>query len=208
MHSRNVVLAVAALLAGNALAAQKSAVRSVHSLFRRQDYDSQAFQPGSESRIGDTCEEAGGAGYINCGPASEKKCFNPDAGDTCCENGGWVCTTQSFCLVENWCCPDGLDPASCAAERGVTLPEGFSATTNDAAVAEATTEETTETTTEVTSTKYPTEHANTTYPAPTGTDAPDQATDVTMFTGVAARPQQVLGGLVVGAALVLAGSLL
>ena len=99
----------------------------------------------------------------------------------------------------------------------MTLPEGFSATTNDAAVAEATTEETTETTTEVTSTKYPTEvtstkypteHANTTYPAPTGTDAPDQATDVTMFTGVAARPQQVLGGLVVGAALVLAGSLL
>ena len=102
----------------------------------------------------------------------------------------------------------------------MTLPEGFSASSTDAAVAEATTEaateetaeetaeEVTETTTEATSTDYPTEHVNTSYPVATGTGEPDRATNVTMFTGAAAQPQQVLGGLLVGAVLALAGSLL
>ena len=97
MHSRNVVLAVAALLAGNALAARKSAVGSGHSLFRRQDDESQAFVPGNETRTGDTCGEAWGAGYIDCGPESNNLCYNPDDGQTCCENGG--CTSSASRLV-------------------------------------------------------------------------------------------------------------
>lgn len=35
------------------------------------------------------------------------------------------CPAESFCLTNQQCCPNGLDPAECAAERGITLPADF-----------------------------------------------------------------------------------
>ncbi|KXX77945.1 Enhancer of mRNA-decapping protein 4 [Madurella mycetomatis] len=98
----------------------------------------QAFDPTEETGFGETCVEAFGEGYIECGPML---CINPALGDTCCDNS-WGCPADSFCLVQDLCCPTGLDPETCAAENNVSLPPDFGATTTstpeDTATAEPT----------------------------------------------------------------------
>lgn len=94
---------------------------NVH-IFRRQ-----AFDPDEETASGSTCVEAFGPGYIECAPATATKnrlCIIPSEGEICCDNK-WGCPAGSFCLVQDLCCPDGLDPASCAVENGVELPDDF-----------------------------------------------------------------------------------
>jgi hypothetical protein len=90
-------------------------------------YKRQAFDPDETTGSGANCVEAFGEGYIECVPKSESKprlCINPDLGETCCDNK-WGCPGGSFCLVQDLCCPDGLDPKTCAAQNDVTLPPDF-----------------------------------------------------------------------------------
>ncbi|KAK5661828.1 hypothetical protein OQA88_9931 [Cercophora sp. LCS_1] len=87
----------------------------------------QAFDPDESTGSGADCVEAFGKGYIECRAPSgtqRRLCINPDLGETCCE-ASWGCPAKSFCLVEDLCCPDGLDPKTCAAQNDVSLPPGF-----------------------------------------------------------------------------------
>ncbi len=95
MHSRTIILAVAACLAGSALAADKSApVKAPTSVWKR-DTGSQAFSPDNETRQGDTCEEAWGQGSRDCGPRENNLCWNPNEGHSCCED---KCTLSHLLL--------------------------------------------------------------------------------------------------------------
>ncbi|KAK0648580.1 hypothetical protein B0T16DRAFT_456047 [Cercophora newfieldiana] len=90
-------------------------------------YKRQAFDPDETTGSGANCVEAFGAGYIECVPQTDtapRLCINPDLGETCCDNK-WGCPGGSFCLVQDLCCPDGLDPKTCAAQNDVTLPPDF-----------------------------------------------------------------------------------
>ncbi|KAK4149439.1 enhancer of mRNA-decapping protein 4 [Chaetomidium leptoderma] len=89
----------------------------------------QAFDPDETTGNGANCVEAFGEGYIECVPPTASRnrlCINPDLGETCCSNL-WGCPSDSFCLVQDLCCPTGLDPTTCAAQNDVTLPPDFSA---------------------------------------------------------------------------------
>ncbi|KAL8824393.1 MAG: hypothetical protein Q9170_008172 [Blastenia crenularia] len=116
----------------------------------RQD---QSFTPTTSFGQGATCADAFGAGYIDCNGV----CYNPGQGETCCPGAGdaYPCPSDSFCLINGLCCPDvtfpfspllpspypptpppqlltttqGLPASTCAAQNGVTLPEGFSTAT-------------------------------------------------------------------------------
>ncbi|KAK3385747.1 hypothetical protein B0H63DRAFT_510470 [Podospora didyma] len=88
----------------------------------------QAFDPGETTGRGSTCVEAFGAGYIECVPKSATRtrplCYNPTQGQSCCDNL-WGCPRNSFCLVQDLCCPNGLDAKTCAIKNSVTLPPDF-----------------------------------------------------------------------------------
>ncbi|KAI4253098.1 MAG: hypothetical protein LQ352_003908 [Teloschistes flavicans] len=90
----------------------------------RQD---QSFAPTTSFGQGATCADAFGAGYIDCNGV----CYNPGQGETCCAGNGnaYPCPSDSFCLINGLCCPDGLPASTCAAQNGVTLPDNFDAKT-------------------------------------------------------------------------------
>lgn len=85
-----------------------------HVLDKRQD---QQFSPTTTTATGDTCADAFGAGYETCREATattNRLCYNPSVGQSCCSNS-WACPSGSFCLTSGNCCPNGLDPNTCAA---------------------------------------------------------------------------------------------
>ncbi|KAK2737714.1 hypothetical protein FQN55_000929 [Onygenales sp. PD_40] len=120
---RTQFIALASLLAPSVLAADNwtrldtSTVETLRALKVRQGGGS--FKPGEENGFGETCADAFGAGYIQCGTGSS--CYNPDGGESCCTEE-YPCPAGSFCLTAGYCCPDGLDAATCAEEFGITLP--------------------------------------------------------------------------------------
>ncbi|KAL2856081.1 hypothetical protein BJX68DRAFT_229998 [Aspergillus pseudodeflectus] len=48
-------------------------------------------------------------------------CYNTAEDYTCCPGQEHVCPPGSYCLQNPYCCPDGLDPETCAEEFGITL---------------------------------------------------------------------------------------
>ena len=100
-------------------------------LFRRQD--SQAFDFIPSFGFGEDCTDSFGENYEWCGPEDARYCYDPTIGDICCfdKEDPWACPKGSFCLVDGFCCPDGLDPTSCAADEGVSLPADFSIDSNN-----------------------------------------------------------------------------
>ncbi|KAF2835683.1 hypothetical protein M501DRAFT_997825 [Patellaria atrata CBS 101060] len=100
MHSFTVKAFVAsAVLAQLALAGNQ---RLPQRFFRRQ-----AFDPDETTQSGANCVDAFGEGYVECRAESalqNRLCINPDLGETCCENE-WGCPADSFCLVQDLCCP-------------------------------------------------------------------------------------------------------
>ncbi|KAI4128772.1 MAG: hypothetical protein LQ338_002567 [Usnochroma carphineum] len=140
MHSFS--LAATTLFAAGALAGGLNQLVP-RELQVRQD---QSFAPTTSFGQGATCSDAFGAGYIDCNGV----CYNPGAGETCCSGNGDACerhlvvnkeTSQliatltdpcpsdSFCLINGLCCPNGLPASTCAAQNGVTLPQDFSTDT-------------------------------------------------------------------------------
>ncbi|KAL9594588.1 MAG: hypothetical protein Q9219_006948 [cf. Caloplaca sp. 3 TL-2023] len=180
----------------------------------RQD---QSFTPSTSFGQGETCADAFGAGYIDCNGV----CYNPGQGETCCPNNGdaYPCPSDSFCLINNLCCPDGLPAETCAAQNGVSLPQGFSTntatsaglSTSQAPKATVSAVESTasssevfvpSTTAVVAATPYPIPGNATVPPAsgtagPSGTGAGNGPT-VAPFTGGAAGVRVYLGGAVMG----------
>jgi len=107
-------LTFVALLVGQTLAQDDGFTHlNPGSLVRRQG---QGFVPGTTPG----CP----ADWPYCGTSGI--CYLPSRGDTCCPGGTYACPGGSFCLVAPYCCPNGLDPQSCAQQHGVTLPAGYS----------------------------------------------------------------------------------
>lgn len=179
-------LLVSALLASGSLAMDfqewnKLNKRTIVPVQRRQTPGGSAFVPGSNSGSGATCADAFGAGFVQCGTGNE--CFDPSAGESCCQ-ATYPCPSGSFCLINGYCCPNGLDVATCAAENGVTLPAGFTtsgaASPSSSAAAAA-----------ATGTGAITTTATSNYTViPTG--VPTTSAPITPFTG-AASPQNFVG---------------
>ncbi|KAI4191043.1 MAG: hypothetical protein L6R41_000358, partial [Letrouitia leprolyta] len=197
MHSLTITLFAAGALAGNLnyLVPRELQVR--------QD---QSFTPTTSFGQGANCADAFGAGYIDCNGV----CYNPTQGETCCAGNGdaYPCPSDSFCLINGLCCPDGLPAETCAAQNGVTLPQDFSTNTATSAgqtsiaqtpkptisVVESSassSEVFVPSTTAVIATPYPIPQ-NSTAPLPTGTAAPSgtgagAGPTPAPFTGGAAR---------------------
>lgn len=85
---RTQIFAAAALLASSAAATNTwtridtSPADSFRFLRARQGGES--FKPDQTNGSGETCEDAFGAGYIQCGTTG-KVCFNPNIGQSCCD---------------------------------------------------------------------------------------------------------------------------
>ncbi|KAL9619712.1 MAG: hypothetical protein Q9160_005732 [Pyrenula sp. 1 TL-2023] len=149
---------------------------SVRSLVERQD---QSFQPGTNFGSGATCADAFGSGFVQCGTGN--KCFNPSGGESCCSNS-YPCPSGSFCLIDGYCCPNGIDPQTCAINNGVSLPAGFTpgGATTPASTPPASTPTTTPTTTTPPPVYTPPGGSNYTY-HPSGSLT--GSSSVTYFTG-------------------------
>jgi len=75
---------------------------------------------------GDTCAEACGPTQIQCPSTSGLYCYDPAVGDHCCTDGtGNSCSTGYYCTTDGesntYCCPDGMDVASCAVAYSLTV---------------------------------------------------------------------------------------
>ncbi|KAH6857465.1 hypothetical protein BKA58DRAFT_450033 [Alternaria rosae] len=95
-----------------------------HAFGKRQEYQ----PPVNQCGIGDTCEASCGTGYLLCSDPDTFLCYNPDMQETCCEAGSsasWGCPNGDYCLIDGWCCPQGLDPQACALSLSVSLPATF-----------------------------------------------------------------------------------
>ncbi|KAL2106336.1 hypothetical protein VUR80DRAFT_6865 [Thermomyces stellatus] len=104
------------ILALASAAAASSVLKRTVGVVRRQG---EAFDPDEIPFTGE-CSDLGPT-YVECGPLL---CIDPAAGESCCDNQ-WGCPSDTFCLVDDLCCPDGLDPETCAADNGVELPDDF-----------------------------------------------------------------------------------
>ncbi|KAL8656056.1 MAG: hypothetical protein Q9210_000494 [Variospora velana] len=230
MHSFS--LAATTLFAAGAIAGNLNQLVP-RELRVRQD---QSFTPGTSFGQGATCADAFGAGYIDCNGT----CYNPTDGETCCAGAGDACASKppqiriesladtsrtdpcpsdSFCLIDGLCCPNGLSAETCAAQNGVSLPQDFSTNAATSASTAVQTRESTVSAVESTvvesssafvpsttavvlsaTTPFPVPSSNATLPvgtaAPTGTGAP--GTPVTPFTGGVASVKVYCGGLVAG----------
>ncbi|KKZ63791.1 hypothetical protein EMCG_01895 [[Emmonsia] crescens] len=114
-------LAAAAFFVTSALATNTwnrintSPVDNLRSLKARQGGDS--FMPDKTSGSGNTCAEAFGDGYVQCGTG--KTCFNPTIGQSCCSE--YSCPSGSGCLTDGYCCPDSLGPKACLEKFSLSL---------------------------------------------------------------------------------------
>lgn len=174
------------------------AAKQLPAVFKRQDY---SFEP---STIPGGCSAADG--WAMCGA---DLCYLPSRGDVCCDpSSEWACPGGNFCLVDGLCCPDGLDPETCARDNGVTLPSDFNTSPAAASTPAPSTPAASSTgysfSTPVA--PYPTTAGNTTVVVPTGTTGgvTPTASSPPVFSGVANR---IEGGVLV-AGLVAAAELL
>jgi hypothetical protein len=85
-----------------------------------------AYRPSQEGcGEGDNCEQACGAGFVNCAANDDLiHCYNPSAAEICCPNkSGSSCDAGYYCTSdkdeETWCCPDAMNLKECAAAYGV-----------------------------------------------------------------------------------------
>lgn len=97
------------------LAAAADSSNIFHDLSKRQSHGKGAFIPGTSPG----CP----SDWPVCG--TSHTCYNPAQGDTCCPGGTFACPGGSFCLLDPYCCPNGLDPKTCAAQFNLTLPSSF-----------------------------------------------------------------------------------
>ncbi|KAL6232478.1 hypothetical protein BDW75DRAFT_19513 [Aspergillus navahoensis] len=184
-------LVLASLLAAPALATnQMLAPFKGTGLSKRQGGES--FQPPTTPGCPDDWPMCGTSGV----------CYSPARGDTCCPDGTWACPVGSFCLQDGYCCPEGLDPQTCAEQNGITL-------TSDEPTSSTTSSSTSTSSTPVIPTTSETTATNTPTSTPTSSSAvpPTTTTSPPEFTG-AANAQAVGGAAAILGGLGLIGNLL
>jgi hypothetical protein len=116
------------LLASSALASQAfSPAHDFGAMLPRDVAKRQGYYPTTQyCGTGDTCKVACGSTYEQCPSESGLYCFVPSAGEHCCPDGtGNSCDSGYFCTSDGagatYCCPDGMDLASCAASYSLTV---------------------------------------------------------------------------------------
>ncbi|OJJ05073.1 hypothetical protein ASPVEDRAFT_44616 [Aspergillus versicolor CBS 583.65] len=173
------IIALGSLLAAQAVVADNN--MPVHRvLSKRQD---QSFVPPTTPG----CP----SDWPMCGTSNI--CYDPTRGDTCCPDGTWACPGGNFCLQQGRCCPDGIDPETCAENEGITLTSSTSEPTSAP--------EPTETTSSTSSRPViPTGTTETPTGTPTGTPPASSSPAPPEFTGGAnahlvGGAAAVLGGL-------------
>ncbi|KAL3449961.1 hypothetical protein BJX65DRAFT_305425 [Aspergillus insuetus] len=177
MYTQAIILA-SLLAAGPALGSANAKLSPFgFGLSKRQGGES--FQP---ETIASDCSDlpmCGTSGY----------CYDPSIGQTCCPDGTWGCPSETFCLQDGYCCPDGLDPETCAEQNGITLtssdPEPTT-TSSSSSSSSSSTPVIPTTTSEPPATTPPPSSSSAVPPTSTDTDVPPE------FTGAANA--HVLGG--------------
>ncbi|KAI9044692.1 uncharacterized protein KD926_011662 [Aspergillus affinis] len=147
------------LLAGQGLAAHFGSHLAEMEIFKRQS-DSEAFVPGTTPGCPSNWPMCGTSGI----------CYNPKQGQTCCPGGKYACPANSFCLQAPYCCPDGLDPETCAQRYGITLSPSST---------EEPVPEPTDTSVPTEPTPEPTDTVEPTVSQPTGPEPTDTVTEPT-----------------------------
>jgi len=66
-----------------------------------------------------TCVECYGAGMVSC---DGNACYDPSAGESCCEDGNYCPAGQTCTNIEGGCCNNGQSLQDCAASFGVPIP--------------------------------------------------------------------------------------
>ncbi|KAH6692455.1 Prp 4 [Plectosphaerella plurivora] len=64
-----------------------------------------------------TCERSCGPGNVPC--VTERNCYNPSAGESCCSNGQY-CRAGFYCTNAG-CCPNGASLAECGATLSLSV---------------------------------------------------------------------------------------
>jgi len=190
-------LAFVALLVGEALA-HDGFTHLNPGLLKRQG---QGFVPGTTPGCPSDWPFCGTSGI----------CYSPARGDTCCPDGTYACPGGSFCLVDPYCCPNGLDPQSCAEQHGVTLPAGYSSATlpptTPSSVVSGGPTTPPATPPAVVTTAPPVFQNSTTPGAPTVPAVPTSSSNP-LFTGGASSQNIIGGAAVLGGALAFLGNFL
>jgi hypothetical protein len=156
----------------------------------------QQFTPTTQTATGNTCADAFGAGYVVCrdsSPTQNRLCYNPSAGQTCC-NSQWACPSGSFCYTNGNCCPNGLSQSACDAQISAAAASTASSVASSPAPAG-------------TATSAPFPAKNVTVPAATGTGAPTSSPPA-RFTGAASATSLEVGVAAIGGVVALFGALL
>jgi len=121
------VFAVAAVSASEPMPYKPLMKMSIHQMFGVHRRQSDGYSPTqSVCGQGATCADACGAGYETCASKDQTvHCYNPAAKQTCCpDNSGNSCDDGYYCTSDSasgtFCCPDGMDLVTCAAQYSVT----------------------------------------------------------------------------------------
>ncbi|KAL4886592.1 hypothetical protein BJY04DRAFT_177981 [Aspergillus karnatakaensis] len=166
------VISLGLLMAGQGLAAHQKLAVSPNALLKRQG--GEAFIPGTEEGCDPSLPICGTSGI----------CYDTALGESCCPGGTWACPGGSFCLQDPYCCPDGLDPETCAEQFGITLDPTTTAEPTSTTESSSSSSSSTSVPVIPTSSETPT-----TTPSPTHT--PTDPTDPPMHTGAA---NKIVGG--------------
>ncbi|KAI5920050.1 hypothetical protein F4810DRAFT_713919 [Camillea tinctor] len=94
-------------------------------VFARENY-APVFPVGQKRQLM-TCEQTYGSGSMQCGGMDSRFCFNPNLGQTCCEQDSGYCEQGTYCApVAGYCCVEGEDLVTCAKNAGFDLPNSAS----------------------------------------------------------------------------------
>ncbi|CAZ85006.1 unnamed protein product [Tuber melanosporum] len=89
-------------------------------LVRQNAATTTAFRPPLTSTLNGGCQING---WARCGNV----CYDIQNGATCCNaSASYRCIPGTYCLFNGLCCPNELDPETCARNSGLQIPAGFS----------------------------------------------------------------------------------
>ncbi|KAG0634491.1 hypothetical protein HOY80DRAFT_1012437 [Tuber brumale] len=89
-------------------------------LVRQNAVTTTAFRPPITTNLSGGCQING---WARCGNV----CYDINNGGTCCNaRANYRCIPGTYCLFNGLCCPNELDPETCAGNSGLQIPAGFS----------------------------------------------------------------------------------
>ncbi|KMU74429.1 hypothetical protein CISG_04500 [Coccidioides immitis RMSCC 3703] len=133
------------------------------------------------------CEKSCGPGYKTC--VKPNMCFNPSAGETCCESGTF-CPAGSYCS-DAGCCPNNMKLEDCMSAVTRTLIHQEQSSTEEPTTTSTTSTTSTSTTTNTVTSYVPTQPTE--EPEPTTPSTTPRVTNPTSATGSGSWPSSTAG---------------